>query len=206
MIWFRRSVLALVALLASVAAIEAALPKPQLAPQAASLTGQLLVATPEMGDPRFYRTVILIVRHNQTGALGITLNRPMGERPLASLLEKLGEKDAIEGNVQIFAGGPVQLDAGFVIHTADYKRPETIDIDGEVAVTASPDILRDISRKAGPQKALVAFGYAGWGANQLETELAHKAWFTIAADLALIFDERRDRVWDEAMSRRPRDR
>jgi putative transcriptional regulator len=201
----RLSVLALAAVLASATVLEAALPKPQLSPESVSLTGQLLVASTAMGDPRFQRTVILIVRHNQSGAFGIAINRPVGERPLASLLEKLGEKDAVEGNVQIFAGGPVQPDLGFVIHTTDYKRPETTDINDDVALTASPDILRDIGRKKGPQKALVVFGYAGWGPNQLEAELAHNAWFTIAADSALIFDEGRDRVWDEAVARRPRD-
>ena len=199
-----RSVLAVASVLAFATVLEAALPKPQLPQESVSLTGQLLVASAAMKDPRFQRTVILIVRHNESGAFGVAINRPVGERTLASLLEKLGEKDAIEGNVQIFAGGPVQPDLGFVIHTTDYKLADTTAINDDVALTASPEILRDIGRKKGPQKALVAFGYAGWGANQLEAELAHNAWFTIAADSALIFDEGRDRVWEEAVARRPR--
>jgi putative transcriptional regulator len=196
--------LAVASVLAFATVLEAALPKPQLPQESVSLTGQLLVASAVMKDPRFQRTVILIVRHNESGAFGVAINRPVGERTLASLLEKLGEKDAIEGNVQIFAGGPVQPDLGFVIHTTDYKLADTTAINDDVALTASPEILRDIGRKKGPQKALVAFGYAGWGANQLEAELAHNAWFTIAADSALIFDEGRDRVWEEAVARRPR--
>jgi putative transcriptional regulator len=196
--------LAVASVLAFATVLEAALPKPQLPQESVSLTGQLLVASAAMKDPRFQRTVILIVRHNESGAFGVAINRPVGERTLASLLEKLGEKDAIEGNVQIFAGGPVQPDLGFVIHTTDYKLADTTAINDDVALTASPEILRDIGRKKGPQKALVAFGYAGWGANQLEAELAHNAWFTIAADSALIFDEGRDRVWEEAVARRPR--
>lgn len=202
--WLERFVFALGVLLPSATVLDAALPRPQLSPESISLTGQLLVASTEMGDPRFQRTVILIVRHNQNGAFGVAINRPVEERPLASLLEKPGEKDvAVEGNVQIFAGGPVQPGLGLVIHTTDYKLPETTVVDGEVALTASPDILRDIGRKKGPEKALVVFGYAGWGPSQLEAELAHNAWFTIPADLALIFDERRERVWDEAVARRP---
>jgi len=199
-----RSVFALVAVLASATVLEAALPKPQLSPESVSLTGQLLVASTTMGDPRFQRTVILVVRHNESGAFGIAINRPVGRRTLASLLEKLGEKDAVDGNVQIFAGGPVQPDLGFVIHTTDYKLADTTAINDDVALTASPDILRDIGRQKGPQKALVVFGYAGWGPNQLEAELAHNAWFTITADSELLFDAGRDRVWEEAVARRPR--
>ena len=202
--WLRRPVFALMAVLAPATILDAALPKPQLSPESVSLTGQLLVASTTMRDPRFQRTVILVVRHNESGAFGIVINRPVGERPLARLLEKLGEKDAVDGNVQIFAGGPVQPDLGFVIHTTDYKLADTTAINDDVALTASPDILRDIGRQKGPQKALVMFGYAGWGPNQLEAELAHNAWFTITADSALIFDAGRDRVWEEAVARRPR--
>lgn len=199
-----RFVLALVAVLASATVIEAALPKPQIPRESVSLTGQLLVASAAMKDPRFQRTVILIVRHSQSGAFGIVINRPAGERLLTELLGKLGEKDGLDGVVQVFAGGPVEPDLGFVIHTTDYKLAETGAINADVAFTAGPNILRDISRKRGPLKALVAFGYAGWGSNQLEAELAQNAWFTIEADSVLIFDEGRDRLWDEAVARQPR--
>ncbi|MBX9591723.1 MAG: YqgE/AlgH family protein [Hyphomonadaceae bacterium] len=206
MVSLRRFVITLGALLASAAALNAALPKPQLPTETVSLTGQLLVAASTMGDPRFSRTVILIVRHNQNGAFGMAINRPVGERPLARLLEGLGDNNAkVTGSVRIFAGGPVQPDAGFVIHSTDYKLPETTEIDADVALTASPNILRDIGRNKGPLKAIVVFGYAGWAPSQLEAELAQKAWFTLPADPALLFDEKRERVWDEAMARRPRE-
>ena len=197
-----RSILAVAAVLVSATALDAALPKPQLPLESVSLTGQLLVASAAMKDPRFQRTVILIVRHSQSGAFGIAINRPAGERPLTELLGRFGAKEDLDGAVPIFAGGPVEPDLGFVIHTTDYKIAETAAINADVAFTAGPNILRDIGRKKGPVKALVAFGYAGWGPNQLEAELAHDAWFTIAADSALIFDEGRDRVWDEAVARR----
>jgi len=204
--WFAR--LALVAAFTFLPAglLDAALPTPEEAPRHPSLTGQLLVASPEMNDPRFYQAVILVVRHDRNGALGIIINRPAQERSLASLLEALGEKDTgVAGSVRIFAGGPVQPEIGFVLHSTDYHRPETIDIDGRVAMTSSPQVLRDIGTKDGPGKSLVAFGYAGWRAGQLDAELAQRAWFTAPNDEKLIFDEDRDKVWDEAMKRRTRD-
>ena len=182
---------------------------PQAAAQTtdtASLTGQLLVASPSMGDPRFAHTVILMVRHDKDGAFGIVVNRPVGERPLAALLETLGEKDATAtGQVRIFAGGPVQPDIGFVVHSADYHQPTTVDVNAGVAMTSSREILRDIGNDKGPRKSLIAFGYAGWGPGQLEGELARRDWVLAPGESKLIFDEDRDKVWDAAFSRRMQD-
>ncbi len=168
----------------------------------AFLTGQLLVASPNIEDPRFQHTVILIVRHDKDGAFGITINRPAGEVPLADLLKALGEKDAAaQGTVKILAGGPVQPGAGFVIHTPEYSRSGTVVLNGFVAMTASKEVFRDMGQSKGPRKVLVAFGYAGWGENQLEAEMARKDWYIAAADSELVFDEKRDRLWDVAMER-----
>jgi putative transcriptional regulator len=186
--------------------LTAALPAPTAAPQRASLAGQLLIAAPSMRDPRFYQTVIVLVRHDRSGAMGIVVNRPLLERPLAALLEALGEKSAgAAGSVRIYAGGPVQPELGFVVHSAEYRRAETMEIDGQVAVTSSREILRDIANNRGPKRSLVAFGYAGWGPGQLEGELEQRFWFTTPADAKLIFEEDRDRVWDDAMTRRTQD-
>ena len=172
-------------------------------PRTGSLAGQFLVATPEMGDPRFYHTVILMVQHNAGGALGIVVNRPVGERPLATILEALGEQGSnAAGNVQVFAGGPVEPGVGFVVHSAEYSRRGTINVDGRVAVTSNVEVLRDIGQGKGPQKSLIAFGYAGWRGGQLEDELAQGAWFTEPEDPKLVFDEDREKVWDEAMKKR----
>jgi putative transcriptional regulator len=196
----------LAALLLAAALSRAALPDPGAAPEPVSLAGQLLVATPGMGDPRFYHAVILMVRHDQNGALGIVINRPVADHAIADLLQGLGDNGApVEGSVRIFAGGPVEPDIGFVIHSAEYHRPETIAIDDSVAVTSSAAVLRDIALKHGPRKSLIAFGYAGWGPGQLEAEIAGHGWFTILADTKLIFDEARDKLWDEALARRGRD-
>jgi putative transcriptional regulator len=201
--WFERPLLALAAILLPATLVHAALQNPTEAPGQASLAGQILIASPGLRDPRFDHTVVLMVRHNAGGALGIVLNRPLGERPLASLLDAIGAKDSTAaGSLRIFSGGPVQPEVGFVIHSADYHRPETIEINGRVAMTSSREILRDIASQHGPEKVLVAFGYAGWAAGQLEGELAQRGWFTSAADSKLIFDQDRDKVWDDAMAHR----
>lgn len=205
--WRRRPLSVLAAILALAALrLDAA---PQAAAQTtgtASLTGQLLVASPSMGDPRFAQTVILMVRHDKDGAFGIVINRLVGERPLAALLETLGEKDtAAAGTVRIFAGGPVQPEIGFVVHSADYHQPTTIDVSTRVAVTSSREILRDIGNEKGPRKILIAFGYAGWAPGQLEGELARRDWVAAAGDAKLIFDEDRDKVWDIAFAQRTQD-
>lgn len=171
----------------------------------ASLAGQLLVASPEMGDPRFAETVILMVRQDKSGAFGIVINRPVEERSLASLLDDLGDKDSdAAGTVRIFAGGPVEPAVGFVIHSAEYHRRNTMAIDDRVAVTSSTEILRDMGHGAGPEKAIVAFGYAGWGPGQLEAEIAHKDWFSEPEDPKLVFDMERSILWRQALDRRSR--
>jgi len=199
-----RPLLALAAVLLPATLLHAAL---ENAPESgASLAGQILIAAPSMRDPRFEHTVILMVRHSRDGALGIVVNHPLGERPLAKILEAIGEKDdSVTGTLKIFSGGPVQPDIGFVVHSADYHRSETVDIDGHVAMTATREILRDIIGRHGPEKSLVAFGYAGWGPGQLENELALHAWFTAPEDSKLIFDEDREKVWDDAMTHRTQD-
>jgi putative transcriptional regulator len=169
----------------------------------ASLAGQFLIATPAMRGTEFDHAVILMLRHDQDGAFGIVINRPLGQRPMADLL---GAKDtAASGNVQVFIGGPVQPNIGFVVHSTDYRRAETLDVDGRVAMTSSREVLRDIADKKGPAKALIAFGYAGWAPGQLESELARNVWDTAPEDPALVFDDDRDKVWEHAAARRTRD-
>jgi putative transcriptional regulator len=175
-------------------------------PEIASLAGQLLIASPNIGDPRFAHTVILMVKHDNEGALGIVINRPVGEKSIASLLEAPGEDvSGIEGSLRIFAGGPVQPELGFVVHSAEYRRDDTIDVDGRVAMTANREILRDIGRHRGPEKTLFALGYAGWGPGQLENEMARRDWFTAPEEPKLIFDDDRTNLWEDAMARRTRE-
>jgi putative transcriptional regulator len=198
----RRATVALIAWIAGESICAPAFAIPEIAPRDASLAGQLLIATPAMGDPRFANTVILLARHNRDGAMGSTINRPIGDRPLAAIMGAIGEDaSGVEGTIRIFAGGPVQSDVGFIVHDPAYRRIGTIDIDGRVAMTSSPQILRDIGQHAGPRQYLVAFGYAGWGPGQLEGELAQRAWITTPEDPGLVFDADRPKVWDLATAR-----
>jgi putative transcriptional regulator len=194
----------IVALLLHTALLKAALPtNPDEAPAPPSLAGQLLVAAPSVEDPRFAHTVILIAQHSPSGAVGIVINKPIGETSLASVFEALGQKGGdVSGDVRVFSGGPVEPEVGFVVHSADYRRPETVAVNDRLSMTSSIDILRDIGAKKGPAKVLVAFGYAGWGPEQLEHEIELHAWGIAEADPALIFDEERDKVWDYAWEHR----
>lgn len=202
--WLPRPILPL-AVLALALLPAGAGSKPEVTPGDISLAGQLLIASADNGDPRFDHAVILVVRHNKDGALGIIINQPIEERPLASLLAEMGQDTAgVEGNVLLFAGGPVEPEAGFVLHSPDYHLAETIAVDGGVALTSTPQIISDIAHRRGPRKTLIAFGYSGWGPGQLENELMLHAWLTAPADAKLIFDEDRDKVWNAAMARRTR--
>jgi putative transcriptional regulator len=171
-----------------------------------SLAGQLLVATETLQDPRFARTVIYIVRHDATGAMGLVVNRPVRDLPLAALLRKFGRDDrGASGSVRAHYGGPVEIGQGFILHTAEYATQGTEPVAGDVALTPGPgvlDALGDTARGAGPRKSLFALGYAGWAPAQLEREIEEGAWITVPADEALLFDEDHARKWDRAMSRR----
>jgi putative transcriptional regulator len=171
-----------------------------------SLAGQLLIAAPTIGDPRFYHAVILLLRDDKNGALGIIINRPVGDRSIESLLKATGASGVgVEGKLRVFAGGPVEPQLGFVVHTADYRRPETLAVDGRVAMTANPQILQDIGHHHGPRQSLFAFGYAGWGPGQLASEMARHDWFTTPEEPRLVFDDDRAGLWNEAMARRTRE-
>jgi putative transcriptional regulator len=197
-----RQVLAIVLGMALSAAVVS--PIEAQTPSRTSLVGQLLVASPAMEDPRFRKTVIVVVRHDRDGAFGLVVNRPIGERPLADLLGGSGERGPAM-QVRIFSGGPVQPEIGFVLHGGDYRRPETVDISAHVAMTASREILHDIANSTGPRQWLIAFGYSGWGPGQLESELQRGSWSIAPGDPKLIFEEGRDQVWDEAYSQRMQD-
>jgi putative transcriptional regulator len=185
------------------ALLRAGLPGPDEAQARPPLVGQLLVAAPGVGDPRFERTVILIVEQGPDGTLGIVINKPIGEQPLASVFQALGQKDGdATGSVRVFSGGPVQPEVGFVVHSPEYRRPETVAITDRLSMTSSMAILRDIGDRRGPAKVLVAFGYAGWGPDQLEQEIEQRAWGIAEADPTLVFDEDRGNVWEDAWTHR----
>jgi len=193
--------------LAAVAALAAAAAAPGFSAEprnaAPSLAGQLLVATEEMPDPRFARTVIYMVRHDATGAQGFVLNRPLREVPLAVLLQSVGleGKDA-QGSVRLLTGGPVDALSVFVLHTSDYSNDTTRLIKDGIALSWNADVLLALSGDKRPRRSLLALGYAGWAPGQLEKELKAGGWVKAAADEALVFDSEFATKWDRAMARR----
>lgn len=181
-------------------------------PAAEPAPGQLLIASAAMQDPRFRHSVILLLRHDATGAFGIVINRPIAEEPIAKLLAEAGGKAEgnpadvkPEGTIQVFLGGPVQPELGFILHTPEYSRPDTLHVGDALAMTASKEALRDIGQHKGPKKYLFALGYAGWGAGQLEAEIARRDWFTAPAEPELVFDTERSQLWERALARRTRE-
>ena len=182
--------------------LHAALPTAPDASGATSLAGQLLVASPQLQQAAFDHAVILLARHTSEGALGIVINRPAKRQPVAELLTAFGEDaSGADGSISVYVGGPVDPAVGFVVHSAEYRRPDTLDIDARVSLSVAADVLRDIGTGHGPMKSLLAFGYAGWAASQLEDELMQGVWTIAPDDLALVFDDDRAKVWSEAMAR-----
>src|SRR5271155_643249 len=192
--------LAAAAIVLPAAVLHAALPTDPDVSGRTSFAGQLLIASPAMRDP-FDHAVILMAQHTRDGALGIVINRPLERRPIAKLLEAFGaDASGITDSVRIFLGGPVSRDIALVLHSTDYHRAGTIDIDGRVALSDAAGVLRDIGLGKGPSKSLVAFGYAGWAPAQLEDEMARGAWVAVPEDPALVFDDDRAKVWNDALA------
>lgn len=168
------------------------------------LTGRLLIAMPGIEDPRFERTVILMCAHSPEHAMGIALNRPMDGLSLPSLLDRLGVKSGIEAPERpVLAGGPVERERGFVLHTDDYTAPEsTLPVAGGVSLTATRDVLEAMADPVqGPRCAVLALGCAGWSSGQLEREIKENVWLTCDPDEALIFDDDHDTKWDRALAK-----
>lgn len=166
------------------------------------LDKQLLIAMPSLADPNFSRGVTLMCQHNAEGALGITINRP-SEFTLMDVLAQLEIRcdDTEIGGLQVFEGGPVHRERGFVLHTPGGEWESSMDVASDISVTTSRDILQAIAEGTGPQKFLVALGYAGWGAGQLEDEFKENAWLSTAADASIVFDLPVDERWARAVSK-----
>lgn len=154
-----------------------------------NLTDHFLIAMPTMDDPYFSKSLIYIAEHNEQGALGIIINRPINMN-LATLFEKidLPFTSSDLGNLPVFFGGPVQTDRGFVLHRPVGLWQSTLAVNDEVGLTSSRDVLQSVARDGQPSQIMVSLGYSGWGAGQLENELAQNSWLTVAAEPAIIFD------------------
>jgi putative transcriptional regulator len=194
-------ILAVAAIAVSATALHAALSTaPDDVSGRTSTEGELLIASPDMGAP-FDHAVVLMAQHNRDGAFGVVINHPAGRRPIAEVLKAMGsDTTGVTNDVLMFLGGPVSPEIAFVVHSTDYHRPDTIDIDGRVALTGAAEVLRDIGLGKGPAKSLVAFGYAGWAPSQLDDGIKGGAWLAVAENPALVFDDDRSKVWADALA------
>lgn len=173
------------------------------ADEADSLAGRLLVADEGMRDPRFRESLIYIVRHNEDGAFGIVVNRPLLRIPSAEVFDQLGlDPPAQAAAIDFHYGGPVQSEVGFVLHTNDFLAEGSMSVEGGLSVSGLRAVLVATANDEGPMRAIFALGYSGWGPGQLEGEIARDDWVTVEGDAALVFDVPHDERWREAIARR----
>lgn len=171
-----------------------------------SLEGHFLIAMPGMQDERFARSVVYVCAHSPNGAMGFIINKaqPVSFGALMTQLDIVRSEDEIRlpekgKEVSVCVGGPVEQGRGFVLHSSDYDSESTVSVSDEVSLTPTLDILKAISQGVGPQTAIMALGYAGWGAGQLEAEIAANGWLTCEADVAIIFDPELGQKYDRAL-------
>jgi putative transcriptional regulator len=169
---------------------------------AATLVGRFLVAAPSMPDQRFQKSVVFVCKHDGSGALGIIVNHKIDDLPLGQVYKQLGIGGPEAAAQQpVLFGGPVETARGLVLHSADYKRDDTMLIDGGLALTASPEILKDMAGGGGPRQAWLALGHSGWSPGQLDREMQDNAWLVVDADAALVFDPDLEAKWQRALDR-----
>jgi putative transcriptional regulator len=166
------------------------------------LTGHVLVAMPQMEDPRFSRSVVYICAHTPDGAMGLVVNKLVDSVTFPDLLEQLDlESRAENEGIHVHFGGPVETGRGFVLHSADYVQDATLVINDQVALTATVDILKAMADGSGPSSSLLALGYAGWAPGQLDQEIQANGWLTVPADDDLIFGSNLENRWELAMAK-----
>lgn len=164
------------------------------------LAGQMLIAMPGIGDPRFDRSVIYLCGHSEDGAMGLIVNKPADNITFTELLDQLGINAEPSQQIRVLFGGPVETGRGFVLHSSDYHAEgSTLQVTGDVGLTATTDILEEIAGGQGPSKSLLALGYAGWAPGQLEEEIMANGWLQCAANPELIFGPGDETKWERAL-------
>jgi len=176
------------------------------------LTGRLLVAAPHMLDPNFSQTVIYMLRHDPSGALGLVINRPMGEVPLDRLLDLLKNGDGAQpvpndsggsemgAPLLVFSGGPVEPYRAFTLHSRDVMPEHSVPVDDDTAFNVQDDVLKALADDLAPKSMIFALGYSGWGSGQLENELNRGDWYVVTADPSLVFSAEPGRIWERAVA------
>lgn len=169
-----------------------------------SLAGRYLVASPDLYDPNFRKTVIYLVHHDAFGAMGLVINRLMAKGPVGSLLKAFGidgrpQEDAL---VKMHYGGPVEPESSLVLHRDGYQNATTAAIGQHLAVSSSDDVLADLALGQGPSESLLILGYAGWASEQLENEITAGSWYVVDSDDTLLFDDDIATKWQRALTLR----
>ena len=164
------------------------------------LDGDLLIAMPQMRDPRFSQSVVYMVAHSEDGAMGLVLNKLISIT-FPDLLQQLGIEVAHSQQILgIRCGGPVETGRGFVLHSSDYHQEGTLSVNSGISLTATVKILRDIAAGRGPDRCMLALGYTGWGPGQLETEIQSNGWLHATAEKELVFGEDSSSMWEQALA------
>src|SRR5215213_3343450 len=168
-----------------------------------SLTGQLLIAMPQMMDPRFARSVVYVCAHSEDeGAMGLVVNKLLESLTMGELFSHLKlDPGVLAGSRPVHFGGPVEPGRGFVLHTTDYREDATLVVADGIGLTATLDVLRAIGRGEGPRQSLLALGYAGWAPGQLDAEMQANGWLSVPADTDLVFDGDFDGKWRRALAK-----
>lgn len=164
------------------------------------LTGQLLLALPGVGDPRFDRAVIAMVNHGPDGAMGLAVNRPLPGVAMGDILNQLDIDPGPIAGEPVLEGGPVERQRGFVLHSGDWTSADTVDVADHWKVSMAPEILHALAQGGGPRHWLFILGYAGWDAGQLEEEFARHAWHAAPSSEALLFGLGVDDRWTQAFA------
>lgn len=166
------------------------------------LTGQFLLAMPQMQDSRFEKTVIFICGHDANGAMGLVINKYLGDLTLRGLLDYLNlPQESIKRDLPIYFGGPSDTGRGFVLHSDDFTHPGTVRLGNHISLTATVDILRSIAEGDGPKDCLLAMGYAGWGPGELDSELHSNRWLQVEADVDILFQTSIEKKWGKAIAK-----
>ena len=163
-----------------------------------NLTGQVIVSMPSLQDERFYKTVIYICAHSSEGSMGIIINKKIDYDLFPSLLEQLGIDKPINNKLFLRYGGPVESGRGFVLHSDDIVRKETLNIHKGVALTSTSEFFEDLVKGKGPKNSILALGYAGWQSGQLENEIMQNSWMPHPVEASFLFDDEVSKKWNNA--------